>query len=68
MFYLTHPLIIGTSFLLLVSAVAGGKDLVPVRRCKRVENPYVEEGTLSMFQKLSVFMSSLAFSSESAVL
>ena len=48
MFYLTHPLIICTSFLLFVSAVARGKGLVPVRWCKRVENPYVKEGTLSV--------------------
>ena len=48
MFYLTHPLIICTSFLLFVSAVARGKDLVPVRWCQRVENSYVKEGTLSI--------------------
>ena len=52
----------------LVSAVAGGKGLVLVGWCKRVENPYDIEGTLSLFQKLSAFMSSLALSSVFAVL
>jgi len=46
MFYLAHPLIICTSFLLFVSAIARGKGVVLVRWCKRVESPYVKEGTL----------------------
>ena len=66
MFHLVHPLI--TSFLLFISAVASGKGLVPVGWCKRVKNPYLEECTLSLFQKLSAFMSNQAFSSEFAVL
>jgi len=36
------------SFLLFISATARGKGVVPVRWCKRVENPYVKEGTLSV--------------------
>ena len=53
---------------LFVSAVARGKSLVPVGWYERVKNLYVEEGTLSLFQTLSAFMSNLAFSSEFAVL
>ena len=61
------PLIICTSFLLL--AVAQGKDLVPVRKARGLKTLMSKRTLcLSMFQKLSAFMSSLAFSSELAIL